>query len=307
MLHRFDRLHFSVDYCADDFKDELSFFGISINAVDSCCWEEYRQPTKVRLDKVFKMDEPVQEQTHSEKASLGRKKLWDMFEHPERSPSGRAWYYFSGLIIVLSIVCTVAETVPPPCDQQYFCSEHVTCAQHYANWSNAESRGVESEECTNYRSYKTQQKHVYFLLEAISVACFSLEYVLRLFTAPKLLNFVKSFMALIDLFSVLPFYVTLTLEHAFLFDASSLNAFVLLRILRIFRVLKFSRHSPRLRSLLTAIQRSASELGFIVFSFTLGVVLVSSLLYFLEVGVNMKFDSIPATMWYSVITMTTTG
>ena len=253
------------------------------------------------------MEDPINEASHSENSWRWRKKIWNIFEHPERSLAGVLWYYFSGLVIALSIACTVAETIPPPCDEEFFCSEHVTCASHYGNRSSVVTHTAESAECKNFRTYVRDKKFTFFVLEAISVACFSLEYIGRLLTAPKVCQFVWGFMALIDLFSVLPFYVTLLLEHVFSYDATSLNALVLLRILRIFRVLKFSRHSSRLRSLLTAIRRSASELGFIVFSFSLGVVLVSSLLYFIEKDNNSQFNSIPATMWYSVVTMTTTG
>ena len=206
-------------------------------------------------------------------------------------------------MIALSIACTVAETIPPPCDDKYVCHEH-KCGKY----NQSISTQVDPEACRELWAYTANRKHIFFLLESICVIVFTFEYIGRFLTAPSRFNFVKNFMSIIDLLSILPYYIGIFLEHVFHLSIESLSALVLLRVLRVFRVLKFSRHSSRLRSLLFAIQRSASELGFIVFSFTLGVTLISSLLYFVEKeGIGKDFSTIPAAMWYSFITMTTTG
>ena len=134
---------------------------------------------------------------------------------------------------------------------------------------------------------------------------------MRFLTTPSRCKYVKEFMSIIDLLSILPYYIGLILESLLQTSVDSLSALVLLRVLRVFRVLKFTRHSNRLRSLLFAIRRSASELGFILFSFSLGVILFSSILFYAEQSDKSNsanlFESIPATMWYAVVTMTTTG
>ena len=305
-LRRLGRLHYSSEYCADEFRDELSFFRISINAVANCCWDDYRQPRKIRIDKVFKLEDP-HEKLEVERGLRLRKQIWNIFENPHESRLGAAWYYFSGLMIALSIVCTVAETMPPPCEDKYLCANY-TCGRDDSNSSSI--RHGNGHSCKNLHDYLDEKEFLYFVLESICVAVFTFEYIIRFITAPKRWLYVKEFMSVIDLLSILPYYVGLILNYALKTSVDSLSALVLLRVLRVFRVLKFTRHSSRLRSLLFAIRRSASELGFIVFSFSLGVVLFSSVLYYAEQSNSSNtnpFDSIPASMWYSVVTMTTTG
>ena len=304
-LRRIGRLHFSSEYCADEFRDELSFFRISINAVSNCCWDVYRQPRKIRMDKIFQLEDPHVKMV-AEEGCWPKKKIWNIFENPSETALGRAWYYFSGIMIALSIACTVAETMPPPRDEKYLCQNH-TCGRDDWNVSAGDNS------CKGLNDYMSEREFVYFVLESISVGVFTFEYVMRFITAPKRYHYVKEFMSIIDLLSILPYYVGLILENILETSMDSLSALVLLRVLRVFRVLKFTRHSSRLRSLLFAIRRSASELGFIVFSFSLGVILFSSVLYYAEKTDYLKpnstnpFDSIPASMWYSVVTMTTTG
>lgn len=307
--YRLGRLHYSSDYCADEFRDELSFFRISINAVSNCCWDDYRQPRKIRIDKVFKLEDP-HEKLEVERGCKLKKKVWNICDNPHESVLGRSWYYFSGLLIALSIVCTVAETIPPPCDEKYLCQNY-TCGKE--NWNLSAIKYGNVKSCEKIDNYLKERELLYFSLESVCVAVFTFEYLTRFITAPNRWHYVKEFMSVIDLLSILPYYVGLILDYAQETSVDSLSALVLLRVLRVFRVLKFTRHSSRLRSLLFAIRRSASELGFILFSFSLGVTLFSSVLFYAEKLADLKpnrtnlFDSIPASMWYSVVTMTTTG
>lgn len=307
---RIGRLHYSIEYCADEFRDELSFFGISINEVDNCCWDDYRQPKSININKVFNLDEP--DKLKEEKKETFLEKVWKVFDNPEKSLLGALWYYMSGLMIALSIACTVVETIPPPCEDKLICSlQHAALCNKQLNesaypWKIASAKN--SDACVELREYLESKENVFFILESVCVGVFTFEYLARLISAPNRWAFVKGFMSIVDVVSILPYYLGIILQ---IFDLAvdSLSALVLLRVLRVFRVLKFTRHSSRLRSLLFAIQRSASELGFIVFSLSLGVVLISSALYYAEKngpGADI-FNSIPASMWYSVITMTTTG
>lgn len=274
----------------------------------NCCWDDYRQPRKIRIDKVFKLEDP-HEKLEVEKGWQLKKEIWNIFENPHKSSLGAMWYYFSGLMIALSIVCTVAETIPPPCEEKYIC-QNFTCGRSDLNLSTFKGNG---HSCKELDDYLSEREFLYFVLESVCVAVFTFEYIMRFITAPKRWLYVKEFMSVIDLLSILPYYVGLILKYLLETSVDSLSALVLLRVLRVFRVLKFTRHSSRLRSLLFAIRRSASELGFIVFSFSLGVILFSSVLFYAEQlnytnpNSTNPFDSIPASMWYSVVTMTTTG
>lgn len=75
-----------------------------------------------------------------------------------------------------------------------------------------------------------------------------------------------------------------------------------------FRVFKFSRHSQGLRILGYTLKSCASELGFLVFSLAMAIIIFATIMYYAEKKViDTKFTSIPAAFWYTIVTLTTLG
>jgi voltage-gated potassium channel len=149
---------------------------------------------------------------------------------------------------------------------------------------------------------------LFYQLEMISVGVFTIEYLLRLWSCTVdgryqrlllgRLSFALSPMALVDLFSILPSY----------FQASGFIAARALRLVRIFRVFKLGRYSVAIRSLNRAIASKRAELAVTVFVIGIVLVLVSTLMYYVENDAQPdKFSSIPATMWWGIVTLTTVG
>ena len=86
------------------------------------------------------------------------------------------------------------------------------------------------------------------------------------------------------------------------------GAFVTLRVFRVFRIFKFSRHSQGLRILGYTLKSCASELGFLLFSLTMAIIIFATVMFYAEKGTNKtNFTSIPAAFWYTIVTMTTLG
>lgn len=136
-------------------------------------------------------------------------------------------------------------------------------------------------------------------IEVATVSVFSVEYVLRLIVADRKLKFIFSFYGLIDLFSVLPFYLSVGID---------LRSIRIVRLLRLFRTLKLVRYNRAFSRFYTAIVLVKEEL--IIF-----FVVSSMILYFASVGIYYleseaqpeNFTSIFHSMWWSIVTLTTVG
>lgn len=141
------------------------------------------------------------------------------------------------------------------------------------------------------------------IVEDICVIWFSLEYLVRFWASPNKWKFIKGPLNIIDLLSVLPFYINLVLlktaeKNTQMQDAR--RAIQVLRIMRVFRVLKLARHSTGLQSLGFTLRNSYRELGLLMLFLAIGVMMFSSLVYFAEKEVhNTNFTSIPAAFWWA--------
>ena len=114
----------------------------------------------------------------------------------------------------------------------------------------------------------------------------------------------RSVMSVIDFVAIMPYYIGLGLDD----DNEVSGAFVTLRVFRVFRIFKFSRHSQGLRILGYTLQACASELGFLVFSLAMAIIIFATIIYYCEKSVEKStFTSIPASFWYTIVTMTTLG
>ena len=114
----------------------------------------------------------------------------------------------------------------------------------------------------------------------------------------------RSVMSVIDFVAIMPYYIGLTMSD----DNEVSGAFVTLRVFRVFRIFKFSRHSQGLRILGYTLQSCASELGFLVFSLAMAIIIFATIMFYCEKNVEgSTFYSIPAAFWYTIVTMTTLG
>ena len=129
---------------------------------------------------------------------------------------------------------------------------------------------------------------------------FTIEYVARLICAPRPLVYARSFFGLVDLISILPSYV---LALGFSPTIAVVRA---VRLLRVFRVLKLGHMLSEASTLRQALWASRSKIAVFLTFVIISVTLIGTAMYTIE-GEESGFTSVPESMYWAVVTMTTVG
>jgi len=130
---------------------------------------------------------------------------------------------------------------------------------------------------------------------------FTLEYLLRLLSVRHPLLYMRSFYGIVDLLSILPSYIGL-----FLPGVEYTKVVRILRLLRIFRVLKLSEYLNEANMLMTALVNSRWKIMVFLYTVLTLVVICGALMYVIE-GKEAGFTSIPMSMYWAIVTLTTVG
>jgi voltage-gated potassium channel len=130
---------------------------------------------------------------------------------------------------------------------------------------------------------------------------FTAEYILRLSCVRSPLHYARSFYGIVDLVAVIPTYISLVVP-----GAQYLLVVRLLRILRVFRVLKLVAYLDEAHELARALRASRRKILVFMLTVLILVVILGSMMYFVEGGEN-GFTSIPKSVYWAVVTLTTVG
>lgn len=151
------------------------------------------------------------------------------------------------------------------------------------------------------REIRLQHGSMLTLLEWGFTLLFTVEYIARLACVQKPIRYATSFFGIIDLLSILPTYVSLLVPEAYAFiDVRTL------RLIRIFRVLKLTLYVAEYQILLDALRASGRKIAVFLSMVLIIVLLLGTAMYVLE-GPKRGFTSIPMSMYWAIVTMTTVG
>lgn len=143
---------------------------------------------------------------------------------------------------------------------------------------------------------------VFYVLDKIFLVLFSVEILLRILVVRDPKKYLYSFYGVIDILSVVPGYLEFFIPETHLFML--FRSFRLLRVFRIFNMIHFMDES---RTLVLAIVRSARKILIFLFFVLLLAIVLGSFIYFFEVGHNPNFNSIPQSIYWAIVTITTVG
>jgi len=143
--------------------------------------------------------------------------------------------------------------------------------------------------------------HPLRIAEWIITSIFTIEYVLRIWVVNKPAGYIFSFYGIIDLLAILPGFIVLLFS-----GMQSLLVIRAVRLLRIFRILKFSRYTSAGRLLVIAMQRSREKILMFMAVIVTLVVIFGTIMYLIE-GEKNGFTSIPVSIYWAIVTLTTVG
>ncbi|KAG8002643.1 Potassium voltage-gated channel subfamily A member 10 [Nibea albiflora] len=271
----------------DVFADEIVFYELGSEAM-----EQFREDEGFIKDVEIPLpDNDVYRQ------------FWLLFEYPESSNAARGVALVSVFVIVISIIIFCMETLPEFRDDT---DPIVPTAFQPFNQSRIYSSVSPSD-------IKTTFTDPFFIIETACIAWFFFELCVRFLVCPSKRDFFHNLMNMIDIISIIPYFVTVITEMVTTTQENtgqnmSLAILRIIRLVRVFRIFKLSRHSKGLQILGQTLKASMRELGLLIFFLFIGVILFSSAIYFAEVDEpETQFVSIPDGFWWAVVTMTTVG
>ncbi|XP_075952764.1 voltage-gated potassium channel regulatory subunit KCNG2-like [Anarhichas minor] len=278
---------------------ELLYWGIDLEQMEPCC----RHRVICTLEEVTAHQRKVDEwrgRRMAPRTLLVDGSLFHMLgeamENPHSGLAGKVLAFLSVIMVVVTVLSLCIGTMS---DQEQ-----------------EEAVGKCSQRCRNL-----------FVVESVCVAWFSLEFLVRFFHAESKLEFARGSLNIIDAAAILPYYVSLAVD---LRDESvedivagggksSLDKLGLIlrvmRALRILYVMRLARHSLGLQTLGLTIQRSMTDFGLLLLFVCVAVALLSPLVHLAESELapngarspQHSFSSIPASYWWSIISVTTVG
>ncbi len=149
--------------------------------------------------------------------------------------------------------------------------------------------------------YSLRFEDYFFYAEWFFTIVFSIEYLLRIYISPKPAKYIFSFWGIIDFMATLPAYLSF-----FLVGSKYFIMVRIVRVLRIFRIMKLVRFTSEAQTLGSALMMSMHKILVFLSAVLAIIVLLGTLMYLVEGG-EKGFTSIPQSIYWAIVTVTTVG
>lgn len=338
-------LHLPSFICGPSAKAELEFWGVPQQRIEQCCWINYNewnstQEALKRLEHDRKVSLLPRDMSHDTGTCWERWRpvIWRLMNRSNSSVGAKIFGAVSLMFVLLSIFTFLAETTEP---FDYYTivttsrkdfnhstttsmaglvpfnvtteKQNITVSSTKNSTNDAvTSSSLPGETATNSDiviEEKIRTKHPALqIIDFICLIYFILEYIARLVFSPKTLKHAVSLLAVIDVLAILPDLIEFTVFYARPELKENVNAvgyITIIRVIRVLRIFRLVRHSAGLWILIYTLRASFSELLLLFWFMGLGILVFSSLIYYVEDRKN--FESIPNGFWWALITMTTVG
>lgn len=150
--------------------------------------------------------------------------------------------------------------------------------------------------------YYSRYLPVFIAVEWLFTIFFTIEYFLRIYSVYKPRYYIFSFFGIVDLLSILPSYVALVFP-----GLHSLMIIRGLRLLRVFRIFKLDSFIEQGNLLIYSLQESRKKLTVFAITILLVVAIFGCVIYLVEHPTNPQFESIPMSIYFCIVTITTVG
>jgi len=142
----------------------------------------------------------------------------------------------------------------------------------------------------------------FLYLEWIFTIVFTIEYILRLYSVYRPMKYALSVWGIIDLLAVLPTYLSFILPGAQYFLVVRV-----LRLMRVFRIFKLAKFLKESSVIINALKASREKITVFMTFVLLSVTIIGAIMYLVEGGSNDSFSSIPRSIYWAIVTLTTVG
>ncbi|XP_053366884.1 potassium voltage-gated channel subfamily G member 3 [Clarias gariepinus] len=289
---RSGKLRFVPRMCELSFYNEMVYWGLESSHLEFCCQRRlddrmsdtytYFSDEDGRADEESRVGDEESDARGScaERANPGwLERMRRTFEEPASSVAAQILASVSVIFVIISMVILCASTLP--------------------DWDTAKNNTVEEHR----------------IIEAVCIGWFTAECIVRFIVSRDKCEFVRRPLNIIDLLAITPYYVSVAMTALTGENPQLQRAGVTLRVLRMMRIfwlIKLARHFLGLQTLGLTLRRCYREMVMLLVFVCVAMAIFSALAQLLEHGLDLEssnedYASIPAACWWVIISMTTVG